>query len=252
MNTLIIYNSATGYTQRYAELLQGKIGDANTVPLKKFKTKMLNDCDRVVFMARVVNNTIDGFKTVVKNAEKFAQKYACVVAVGMSPPTAQLYHAVESANIPYKLKGIPLFNVQGGFDAEKLTGKNKLMIKFMRMQLLSAKSRTREDMAMLGFLDAKTDKCSEEQLDGVLKFIESGIFNPPPAPEDDDVSGEFWMPLDEFMPKSILDEQYEKEERAKQAQAGESGDGQQPSDDENRNAENGRQGDAFQIGKMKE
>lgn len=205
MKVLIVYNTVTGYTERYADFLLDELQDAEKVALKKFKPKMLNACDRVVFLSRVTNNVIDGFKTVVKHAEKFAEKYVCVVAVGMSEDTPEHYYALEQANVPYKLKGIPLFCVRGGFDAEKLTGKNKLMIKLMKMQLTGAKSRSPEEMAILNFLQAKTDKTDRAQLHGVLDYLKTGRFDAPPELDGEEVAeSPFWMTLEEYMPKSIV------------------------------------------------
>lgn len=200
-STLIIYNSSTGFTEKYADMLKSELGAAaQTVPLKKFKPKMLKDFDRAVFMAHVYSNAIDGFKTVVKHAELFASKYACVVAVGMAADTAAHYHALEQANVPYKLKGIPLFFARGGFDAEKLTGKSKFMIKLMKMQLKGAASRSPEEMAMLNFLEAKSDKCDAKYLKPVLEYLETGVFTPPEK-EEEYADNPYWVDLTEFMPK---------------------------------------------------
>lgn len=204
MKTAIVYKTISGFTERYAHLLKERLSGDETelIPLEKFKPKMLADCDRAVFMSRVINNAIDGFKVLVKHAELFASKYACVVAVGMTKPTNVQYHVIERANIPYKLKGIPLFVVQGGFDADKLKGRDKLMINMMKSQLVKAPSRTREEMALLNFFAAKTDKTEPSQLDAVVEYLDSGVFDPPQI-DTEFPSGDYWVDLDEFMGESV-------------------------------------------------
>ena len=201
MKTAIVYKTVSGYTERYAHILRDmlKQDEVTLIPLDKFKPKMLNDCDRAVFMSRVINGSIDGFKTVVKHAQLFASKYTAVVAVGMTKPTDEHYHVVEKANIPYKLKGIPLFVVRGGFDADKLKGGNKMMINMMKTRLVKSPSRTPEEMAMLNFLAAKTDKVDASQLDGLIGYLDSGVFNPPPA-DTEFPQSEYWADLEEYMP----------------------------------------------------
>ena len=201
MKTAIVYKSVSGFTEKYAFLLKERLKDdeVTLIPLDKFKPKMLDDCDRTVFMSRVINGAIDDFKTVVKRAELFASKDAVIVAVGMTKPTDEHYHVIERANIPYKLKGIPLFVVRGGFDADKLKGKDKLMINMMKSRLMKAQSRTPEEMAMLNFLDAKTDKVESSQLDALVEYLDSGVFNPPQI-ETEFPQSEYWVDLDEFMP----------------------------------------------------
>ena len=206
VKTLILYNTVSGYTQRYAEMLKERLSeDAVTLmPLKQFKPKALDPFDRVVFMSRVTNDTISGFKTEVKHAELFAEKYACIVAVGMAKPTAAQYRVIENANIPYKLKGIPLFVVRGGFDAQKLKGGDKLIIKMTVSRLMKAQSRSPEEMAMLNFLNAKTDKVNSQNLQPVEQYLKSGIFQPPET-ADDDSAAEPWIDLEDYMPKSSVE-----------------------------------------------
>ncbi len=197
MKTLIIFNSLTGFTEKYALALKDRLGDGvEAVPLKKFKVKMLDNFDKAVFMSRVINNTITGFKTVVKYANKFAEKYAAIVAVGMAEPNAAQYHGLEQANIPYLLKGIPMFVLRGGFDGERLKGKDKLMVKFTCSRLEKAPSRTREEMALLNFFAAKSDKTDLDALAPIEEYLSNGIFTPP---EKTDEKPPLWMNYEEFM-----------------------------------------------------
>lgn len=207
MKTLIIYNSVTGYTEKYATALKERLGEgADTVTLKKFKAKTLVPYDRAVFMSRVINNEVTGFKTVVKNAGLFAEKYACIVAVGMCEPGAAQYHNLEQANIPYLLKGIPFFVLRGGFDASRLTGKDRFMIKFLRSRLEKAPSRTREEMAALNFLSKTMDKTDFDSLAPIEEYLASGIFTPP---EKTDESAPYWM--SEFVSEGESDEHSEEQ-----------------------------------------
>lgn len=197
MKTLIIYNTMSGYTLKYAQWLSEELGDCTLVPYKKFKVKMLEECDRVVFAARVANNTIVGFKTLTKYAEKFAAKYVSVLAVALTEPSAAFYHALEEANVPYILKGIPLFCVRGGFDADKLDAVTKLGAKITISRLMKASNRSPYEIALLNFYSVKSDFSGKEQLAPMLKYLESGVFTPPPKDENEKVKSV----LADFLPK---------------------------------------------------
>ena len=193
MKILIIYNSVSGYTEKYALALKERLGEeADAVPLSKFKPKSLAPYDRAVFMTRVINNTLAGFKTVVKHAALFAEKYTCIVGVGMAEPNAAQYHNLEESNIPYLLKGIPFFVLRGGFDFSRLKGMDKFMIKTVRSRLERAPSRSREDMAVLNFLAAVTDKTDLSSLAPIEEYLKTGIFTPPEKPDE---SAPFWIDL---------------------------------------------------------
>ena len=73
------------------------------------------------------------------------------------------------------------------------------MINMMKTRLVKSPSRTPEEMAMLNFLAAKTDKVDASQLDGLIGYLDSGVFNPPPA-DTEFPQSEYWADLEDYMP----------------------------------------------------
>ena len=71
-------------------------------------------------------------------------------------------------------------------------------------RLMKAQSRSPEEMAMLNFLNAKTDKVNSQNLQPVEQYLKSGIFQPPET-ADDDSAAEPWIDLEDYMPKSSVE-----------------------------------------------
>ena len=69
---------------------------------------------------------------------------------------------------------------------------------------MKAQSRSPEEMAMLNFLNAKTDKVNSQNLQPVEQYLKSGIFQPPET-ADDDSAAEPWIDLEDYMPKSSVE-----------------------------------------------
>ena len=73
MRTLILYQSKTGNTQKYAEeIAQAIKGDI--MPLKKFKAKMIPSYDTIVFGGWVMANKIHGVDDFLAHYEEMKDK----------------------------------------------------------------------------------------------------------------------------------------------------------------------------------
>ena len=61
MKCLIIYQSKSGYTKRYMEMLS-ELVDATLVDFKALKSEILSDYDAIVYAAGVYAGKISGIK----------------------------------------------------------------------------------------------------------------------------------------------------------------------------------------------
>lgn len=121
----IIYESNTGFTERYAKLLSSKLDiPAYTIAQGK---KAVEKGAEVIFMGWVFANKINGLDKAKKQWSVIA-----AAAVGMNPKTDENTEIVRKAN---KLE-IPLFYLWGGLDNTKLKGINKMMLGMVRDSLI--------------------------------------------------------------------------------------------------------------------
>ncbi len=160
----IAYESNTGYTRHYAEILSGETG----LPAYELKTseKKLTKGDEIIFMGWIMAGSINGFK---KAAASYAVKAAC--AVGMGAPTEKV---VNDLTERHQIKDARVFCLQGGFDINKLRGMYKFMMKMMGKGISKSiekkEVKTPEDIASLEMFKNGGDYVKKENLSEVIKW----------------------------------------------------------------------------------
>ena len=153
----IIYESNTGFTERYAKLLSEKV-NIPAYTIKEGKRAVEKGAD-IIFMGWVFANNIKGLDKAKKQWNIVA-----AAAVGMNPKTDKNTEIVKEAN---KLD-IPLFYLWGGLDNNKLKGVNKMMLGFVRDSLI--KENKPEYADVIEVFKNGGDFVSEENLTELIAF----------------------------------------------------------------------------------
>ena len=143
----IVYQSKTGFTKQYAELL-GESEHVEVLPLKEAEQK-LSSSTPVLFLGPLSAGRISGLKR-ARNA--FLLRGVC--GVGMSPPSPELTEKLRQDN---QLGGLPLFSLQGGWAPERVGPMTRAMVQLVTRstrRALQAKGadRTPREEAMLDLL----------------------------------------------------------------------------------------------------
>ena len=127
MKTIVLYESKSGSTQRYAEDIAKAI-HAEAMPLKKFKFKQVDEFDTIVFGGWVRGGVIRGVDEFLANWEKMKEKNVIIFAVGMSVPNPDTRAQLISSNL-LDMYHLRFYMVQGKFDFNKLNPIEKMLIK---------------------------------------------------------------------------------------------------------------------------
>ena len=124
---IIIYKSNTGYTREYAHMLS----EALKIPAFHLnEVPVYHKGDDVIYMGWLLAGNVSGLRTA---QHKFNVR--CVVATGMtaeSPEQEAFVH--DKCKLP---TGVPLFYLQSGYDAKRLKGIYKLMMKVKTPEILA-------------------------------------------------------------------------------------------------------------------
>ena len=160
---MIVYTSNTGHTERYAKML----GDMTGLPVCELceAERRLTHHERVIYMGWLFASSVKGY---AKANKLFDIK--AVVGVGLCPTGALLDEVREAIKLP---NSTPLFTVQGGMDYEKLRGINKFMIDMLKRSLAKKRDRSKQEEATLELLSSNADLVSPDNLESVVKWIES-------------------------------------------------------------------------------
>ena len=153
----ILYNSNTGFTERYAKMLGEKTGlpvfSAENPPKKG---------TAVIYMGWLMAGSVFGYKKAAKNYDIKA-----VIGTSLAPTGALVETIRKNCGAT---EDFPVFNVQAGMNREKLKGGYAFGIKMLTKFMSKKKNRSPEEEAMLELLVKGGDYVSEENLSEVLEW----------------------------------------------------------------------------------
>ena len=159
----VVYTTNTGSTKRYAQMLSEKLS-CDCIDLNDAEAAKAAVGEEIVYLGWVMASQIQGLP---KARELYGSSIKAVCAVGM------LGQKNEDELIKKNAVNEKFFALAGCFDVERLTGMYKMMMKMMlgtiKKQLKS--STDPADAKVLEMLENGIDMVKEENLDGVLKFL---------------------------------------------------------------------------------
>lgn len=177
MRTIIIYNSKTGYTKSYAEMLSKEL-EAEAVEMKALKSVKLNDYDTILYGAGVMAGNINGLKKMIKQLKMTTGKNIILFAVGANAPSKKNIDDLIEKNL--KANGIeyPLFYLQGGFDPEKLGAVYRVMLGKISKRIKAKEEKdpsslSDEDREFLAFFNGVHDYVRVENIDEIVAYVHS-------------------------------------------------------------------------------
>lgn len=146
-NIIVLYNSKTGFTKKYAGLI-GKELDCPVHPLKDAPAD-LSGYAAVVFGSRLHAGILDGWKKAQKLLNSRGAKKLVVFATGAMPNEAEdtIEKMWEQNLTPEEREAIPHFYLQAGLCYEKMGGMDRAMMKFAAWAISRKKAKTPEDEA---------------------------------------------------------------------------------------------------------
>ncbi len=161
MPDAIVYESNTGFTRKYAELIARFTG----LPCYALREaeRSLEKGRRVIFLGWLRAGKIVGLQ---KAQSRFS--IAAVLGVGMRAQTPEALSDLKAQN---KLASLPAFYLRGGMDIQRMSGINRLMIK-LAAAIMSRKAPKDDPEAMESFdmLRNPKDFVSRENLGEFLEW----------------------------------------------------------------------------------
>lgn len=170
MKTVVIYNSKTGFTKRYAEWI-AEAAEADCFSLPEIKKRDLTEYDAIVFGSWACAGSIKDVGWFTENMERWNGKKLVVFCVGASPVTLDVEKSLaQNFNEP-KLKQVNVFYCPGGLSYEKMSVSSRLMMR-MFVKMIKAKkdkSATEEEMARV--MSSSYDISDKKYIEPILKCL---------------------------------------------------------------------------------
>jgi len=171
MRTIVIYNSQTGFTKRYAEWIAEAIG-ADCVPFAEAKKKDMARYDTIIFGSWLCAGTIKNLGWFQKNADRWTGKKVMVFCTGASPVENPVTEAAfKQITDEPKMKKVKTFYCPAGLNYDKMGAVSRLMMKTLFKALKAKKKKTQEDEEMINMISSSYDIADQKYIEPILTYL---------------------------------------------------------------------------------
>ena len=141
MKKIVVYQSGTGFTAKYAGWIAEELG-CEAKEYKKMKADELKDYDMVIYGGWIMANMVFGYDKV----KALKLKNVVVFGVGMSVPSDDLTAKIAAQN---EISQERLFYFEGGYNPKKVGFVKKMMMNMIKKSIEQKVDKTKEDIHML-------------------------------------------------------------------------------------------------------
>lgn len=175
MTPMIIFNSHTGFTEAYADLLS-KTLDCPSIPSKKLPSADLSKYDTLIYGGGVRASKISGFNKALQSFRKYPDKKVIIFAVGGNGLSEENTQILKEKNLDENNVDYPFFYMQGGFDPNKLNFALKAMLNgvaksIKKKEASDPNSLTREDKEFLDFFQEAHNDVNQANTKALVDYI---------------------------------------------------------------------------------
>lgn len=173
MKAVVIYNSQTGFTKKYAEWISESAG-CECVEFKKAAKLNLMDYDSIVFGGWCLAGSITKLSWFKKQMPVLsaAGKKLVVFAVGATPAEAEELKAAMDGVFTEEEKSMAkLFYCPGGINYDKMKGPSRFAMKMLSKALASKKDATEDELKKAELISKSYDISDKKFIEPILKEI---------------------------------------------------------------------------------
>ncbi len=171
MKTIVIYNSQTGFTKRYAQWIAEKT-NADCIECSKAKNADLDSYDAVVFGGWAVAGSISKLKWFKKNLLRWKDKKLVAFCVGASPiENPEIELTLPKNFSEEELKIVRWFYCPGGLDYEKMPAISKTMMKMFVKVLKAKKDKTEADIEQIKMMSSSYDISDIKYIEPIIDYL---------------------------------------------------------------------------------
>lgn len=174
MNTIIVYSSKTGFTEKYATWLGNKL-DAKVVKfddVKKISVSEFNEAEAIIYGGWLMAGKVVNSEWFLSKISEWKGKKLALFAVGACPNEAPeikeiMAHILNEEQAQYA----QAFYCQGGMNYEKMKLPFKLAMKAFISMIQKKKDKTESEEKMLEMIDHSYDFSDEKYLNPIIEYI---------------------------------------------------------------------------------
>lgn len=171
MKTIVIYNSKTGFTKRYAHWIADATG-ADCLELSEVKKKNLTAYEAIIFGGWACAGGISKLSWFKGNIDTWADKKLIVFCVGASPmDSPDIESSLKHNFTESQWEKLHVFYCPGGLNYEKMSTPSKLMMKMFIKALKAKKDKTQADEEMIKIISSSYDISDKKYIEPILECL---------------------------------------------------------------------------------
>lgn len=171
MKTIVIYNSQTGFTKRYAEWIVEATG-ADRLALSAAKKRDLSAYEAIIFGSWACAGGISKIGWFKSRIDRWAGKKLIVFCVGASPAdNPDIETAFRRIFSETERDKVRTFYCPGGFNYEEMSAPSRLMMKMFIKALQAKKDQTEEDQIKIKMISSSYDSSDKKYIEPILECL---------------------------------------------------------------------------------
>lgn len=171
MKTMVIYNSQTGFTMRYAQWIAEETG-GDCVELPAAKKKSMAAYETIIFGGWACAGGISKLSWFKNNIDKWKDKKLIAFCVGASPMDGpEIGEFLKQNFTESELKRVSVFYCPGGLNYEKMPAPSRLMMKMFTRMLQAKKDKTEAEKEMAKMIAASYDISDRKYIAPIVECL---------------------------------------------------------------------------------
>ena len=167
----VVYRSKSGFTETYAKWIAEATG-ADLLKGGQTKAEDLMRYDTIVYGGGLYAVGINGIGLITKNYAVLKDKKLVVFSLGASPVRPEIYEEVKNRNFTEEQQQtIDFFLLRGGFDKNRLTAADRILMQIMKLRLQRKKNPTPDEKGMLNAYSHPVDFTDRSKIQPILDKI---------------------------------------------------------------------------------
>lgn len=160
MKRIVVYQSGTGFTAKYAGWIAEELG-CEAKEYKSIKPSELTEYDMVIYGGWIMANMVFGYDKIrTRNIENLV-----VFGVGMAVPNDEVAGKIAEQNQIPKER---FYYFEGGYAPQKLGLIKKIMMNMIKKSLQKKEEKTLDDIRMLKTFEG-ADNTNREAINGLVE-----------------------------------------------------------------------------------
>lgn len=171
MKTIVVYESQTGFTKRYAKWIAEAAG-ADCLSLTEAKRKDMAPYEAIVFGGWACAGSISKMSWLKARINQWPDKKLIAFCVGGSPiDNPEIIPTLQQNFTKAQRERVSVFYCPGGFNYEKMSLPSKLMMKLFIKALKAKKNPTEAEKEMAEMISTSYDLSDRKYIQPILECL---------------------------------------------------------------------------------